>query len=193
MKESHRKGVANRPDPESCAAYRKVRREALTGAHAGRVLSPEKGDLERRRCQAKRKATRTESQARDAGSAPRGRRPHACMETRCTGTSLTGPLYGGLSEVPVSPAVLKKAVGRKESPRGHVLHARRREVGMLRSTCEGSEQTSQGGRRSWREGGGSRRTRWIDRRIGLRTGRLCQQAFNACVRRPQEVLRHHPR
>ena len=67
MKESYRKGVANHPDPESCAAYRKVRREALTGAHAGWVLSPEKGVSERRRCQAMRKATRTESKARDSG------------------------------------------------------------------------------------------------------------------------------
>ena len=61
MKESHRKGVANHPDPESCATHRKVRREALTGAHAGWVLSLEKRELERRRCQAKRKAIWTES------------------------------------------------------------------------------------------------------------------------------------
>src|SRR6266700_3752499 len=67
MKESHRKGVANRPDPESCVRHRKVRREALTGAHAGWVLSPEKGDLERRRRQAARKAIRTESIAQDSG------------------------------------------------------------------------------------------------------------------------------
>src|SRR5689334_25367544 len=41
MKESHRKGVANHPDPESCVASRKAAIEALTGAHAGRVLSCE--------------------------------------------------------------------------------------------------------------------------------------------------------
>jgi hypothetical protein len=41
MKESHRKGLANHPDPESCVANRKVAIEALTGAHAGRVLSCE--------------------------------------------------------------------------------------------------------------------------------------------------------
>jgi hypothetical protein len=41
MKESYRKGVANRPDPESCVASRKAAIEALTGAHAGRVLSCE--------------------------------------------------------------------------------------------------------------------------------------------------------
>ena len=41
MKESYRKGVANHPGPESCVADRKVAIEALTGAHAGRVLSCE--------------------------------------------------------------------------------------------------------------------------------------------------------
>ncbi len=41
MKESHRKGVANHPDPESCVASREAAIEALTGAHAGWVLSCE--------------------------------------------------------------------------------------------------------------------------------------------------------
>ena len=41
MKESHRKGVANRPDPESCVCRRKAAGEALTGAEAGRALSCE--------------------------------------------------------------------------------------------------------------------------------------------------------
>jgi hypothetical protein len=41
MKESHRKGVASHPDPESCMASREAAIEALTGAHAGRVLSCE--------------------------------------------------------------------------------------------------------------------------------------------------------
>jgi hypothetical protein len=41
MKESHRKGVANHPDPESCVASREAAIEALTGARAGRVLSCE--------------------------------------------------------------------------------------------------------------------------------------------------------
>ena len=41
MKESHRKGVANHPDLESCMAIRKAAIEALTEAHAGRVLSCE--------------------------------------------------------------------------------------------------------------------------------------------------------
>jgi len=41
MKESHRKGVATHPDPESCVVSRKATIEALTGAPAGRVLSCE--------------------------------------------------------------------------------------------------------------------------------------------------------
>src|SRR6059036_557727 len=41
MKESHRKGVATHPDPESCVASSKATTEALTGAHVGRVSSCE--------------------------------------------------------------------------------------------------------------------------------------------------------
>jgi hypothetical protein len=41
MKESHRKRVASHPDPESCVGSRKAADEALTGAHAGWVLSCE--------------------------------------------------------------------------------------------------------------------------------------------------------
>jgi RNA-directed DNA polymerase len=41
MKESHRKGITNHPDPESCAGGGNTPGEALTGAHAGRLLSSE--------------------------------------------------------------------------------------------------------------------------------------------------------
>jgi RNA-directed DNA polymerase len=41
MEESYREGVANHPDPESCGVVRKGGAEALTGAHAGQVLSRE--------------------------------------------------------------------------------------------------------------------------------------------------------
>ena len=41
MQESHRKGLASHPDPESCVSSRKVAIEALTGAPAGWVLSCE--------------------------------------------------------------------------------------------------------------------------------------------------------
>ena len=97
MKESYRKGVANRPDPESCAAYRKVRREALTGAHAGWVLSPEKRESERRRCQAKRKATQA-NRNREISSGSAG------SQTPC----MHGNSMHGNQEIPVPPAAVRK-------------------------------------------------------------------------------------
>lgn len=39
MKESHREGVANHPDPESCAGDGNISSEALTGPHTGQLLS----------------------------------------------------------------------------------------------------------------------------------------------------------
>ena len=41
MKESHGKGPASHPDPESCVDGRKAGGEALTGAHAGQPWSCE--------------------------------------------------------------------------------------------------------------------------------------------------------
>ena len=41
MKESHGKGPASHPDPESCAGIRKGAGEALTGARAGQPSSCE--------------------------------------------------------------------------------------------------------------------------------------------------------
>ncbi len=41
MKESYRKGLASHPGPESCVGRRKAAGEALTGVHAGPVLSCE--------------------------------------------------------------------------------------------------------------------------------------------------------
>lgn len=41
MKESHGKGPASLPDPESCVDGRKAGGEALTGAHAGQASSCE--------------------------------------------------------------------------------------------------------------------------------------------------------
>lgn len=42
MQEPYSEGLASHAGPESCASVRKGRREALTGARAGRVLSLEK-------------------------------------------------------------------------------------------------------------------------------------------------------
>jgi len=41
MKEPYSEGLANHTDPESCAGAREGAGEALTGVHAGRVLSCE--------------------------------------------------------------------------------------------------------------------------------------------------------
>ena len=57
MKEPYRKGLATRPDPESCAGGREALGEALTGAHAGQVLSSEIIPLACRPCPVMGKAT----------------------------------------------------------------------------------------------------------------------------------------
>ena len=52
-------GIANHTGPESCAAYREVRREALTGVHAGQTLSRERNSIRVPTSSDLRKATRT--------------------------------------------------------------------------------------------------------------------------------------
>ena len=81
MKESYRKGVAIRPGPESCVASREAATEALTGVHAGRVLS----------CEIIATGAPTSfsmAEGHTGGGAiastrrtPRSLRPQACMET----------------------------------------------------------------------------------------------------------------
>ena len=81
MQESYDKGVANHVDPELCVAGRKAGCEALVGARAGRVLSPEisqSGVPTQSPC--------VEGNTLSSASAswigtPRGRRPRACTET----------------------------------------------------------------------------------------------------------------
>jgi hypothetical protein len=46
MREPHSEGVANHADPESCGDVREDGAEALTGAHAGQVLSRENNHFE---------------------------------------------------------------------------------------------------------------------------------------------------
>jgi hypothetical protein len=81
MRESHREGLAIHPDPESCVAGRKATTEALTGAHAGWVLS----------CEIIATGVPTsfsKAEGHTGGDAiashrptPRSLRPRACMET----------------------------------------------------------------------------------------------------------------
>jgi hypothetical protein len=91
MQESHSEGLAIHTDPESCGYVGNDISEALTGAHAGWVLSRESLDLlfgvpmlskmseGNTECLNKARGNRT----------LRGRRPHARMETPCTGTGIS--------------------------------------------------------------------------------------------------------
>ena len=90
MKEPYIEGVATRDDPESCAVVRKDAGEALTGAHAGRVLGREIKTSGR-----PTQLTDAEGNTFDTANArcralPRGRRSRACVESPCarTGRSL---------------------------------------------------------------------------------------------------------
>jgi hypothetical protein len=67
MQESHRKDLANHPDPESCVVRgRKATIEALTGAPTGRVLSCEIHSPACRPCSDNGKATREAALGRAA-------------------------------------------------------------------------------------------------------------------------------
>jgi hypothetical protein len=81
MQESHRKGLATHPDPESCVVGRKAAIEALTGARAGRVLSCEiiaigvPTSYHETEGHTARRATASDVRT------PRSQRPLACMNT----------------------------------------------------------------------------------------------------------------
>ena len=99
MKESHRKGLAIHPDPESCDIRRKADVEALTGAHAGWVLSSEIMPV-RGADVVEQTEGNTEGVAiARPWKALRSRRPHARMETPCARTerphSRPNPNRGG--------------------------------------------------------------------------------------------------
>src|SRR5687767_3878692 len=80
MKESYRKGLANHPGPESCMDSCEAAIEALTGEHAGRVLS----------CEIIATGVPTSFRMADGNTdgcaiasihrTPRSLRPQACME-----------------------------------------------------------------------------------------------------------------
>ena len=87
MKEPYNEGIANHVGPESCAGGGNGMGEALTGVHAGWVLSRERPNRSgRRRCCLGRKTISVTSLRRDVNRAPRGRRPHARMEALRTRT-----------------------------------------------------------------------------------------------------------
>jgi hypothetical protein len=99
MQESHRKGVAIHPDPESCVASRKATTEALTGAHAGRVLSCEIIATGVPTSFSKAEGHMGGGVLASVRPTPRSLRPQACMETPRAGTGRpqrhSPPTWGG--------------------------------------------------------------------------------------------------
>jgi hypothetical protein len=88
MQKSYSEGLAIHTGPESCGYAGNGLSEALTGVHAGWVLSRESIDLlPGVPTLSKMSEGNTECLDMARGNrAPRGRRPHARMETLCTGT-----------------------------------------------------------------------------------------------------------
>ena len=84
MQESYREGVASHPGPESCAGGREASGEALTGVHAGRLLSREINQI---RVPTSLDGAEGNTTVRDSASSRltrRGRRTLACVEAPCT-------------------------------------------------------------------------------------------------------------
>ena len=98
MKESYVEGLAAHSGPESCVAARKGRGEALTGVHAGRVLSRERQPCLR-------------ADLRGADAVGEGGRPHSAHRYRemrwGLARSETPSMRGNTSrenrEIPCSP------------------------------------------------------------------------------------------
>jgi hypothetical protein len=81
MQESHGEGVAIHPDPESCVVAREGAIEALTGAHAGRVLSCETIATGVSTLFSKAEGHTRVGVIASRRATPRSLRPLACMDT----------------------------------------------------------------------------------------------------------------
>jgi hypothetical protein len=109
MQESHRKGVAIHPDPESCVVAREGAIEALTGAHAGRVLSCEIIATGVPTLFSKAEGHTRAGATASRHATPRSLRPLACirgrsrMQQSCT--------YGSVRGAPGQPASLPRQNG----------------------------------------------------------------------------------
>ena len=86
MQESYEKGVANHLDPELCGASREAGHEAVVGARAGRVLSPEITSTGVPTLSGCAEGKTLSSESASWRETPRGRRPWACTETPRTRT-----------------------------------------------------------------------------------------------------------
>jgi RNA-directed DNA polymerase len=102
MRESHRKGLASHPAPESCVGVRKGAGEALTGAHAGQPSS----------CEINLSGVPTPSSERKATSLVRqGKLP--ADPTHSETLRMRGYSLHGNREIPQAPAA-DGAAGRPE-------------------------------------------------------------------------------
>ena len=153
MKESHRKGLASHPDPESCVGGRKAARRSVDRGTRRPAIElrnqPTPGC--RRRCP-KRKATPGATPSASRPRTLRSRRPCACVETPCTGT--------GRSQR--SPAAMCGGSGREKAQRRTPgMHARGKSddrVVPAKPPNNGVTPSAEGveGRRSTKENTGSR-------------------------------------
>ena len=106
MQVPYGEGIANHAGPESCAADRKGRGEALTGERAGRVLSREITNPGSRRRPLWRKAKPDRRHGKTVQVPARSETPR-----------MLGSASHGNREVPCSPAA-DGAAGREGKPKG---------------------------------------------------------------------------
>lgn len=84
MKESYKQGLANQLGPESCDCNGNDAVEALTGVHAGRVLSCEIKPLGMPTLLSEAEGNTTSVDKARLVQTPRSRRPRSCEKTPCT-------------------------------------------------------------------------------------------------------------
>ena len=173
MEESHRKGVAIHPDPESCVV-----------GPRGRHRSVDRGTC-RQGIELRNNRNRSADAVQQSG------RPHASRRyrepTRDSAQSETPRMHGYSArenrETPSMPASHRRIGPVGEGREPHVQHARRWGVGRSRSTDEGTERgRTTGPRRFRREGDRPRRTPSRRPRPGLRAGPASRARCWVCVK-----------
>ncbi len=81
MRESYRKGLASHPGPESCGGSRKGAVEALTGVHAGGLLSREINQIQVPTLLHEEEGNIGQGVSASPARTWRGRRTLACVES----------------------------------------------------------------------------------------------------------------
>ena len=143
MKESYRKGPASHPGPESCVGRRKAAGEALTGVHAGPVLSCEINPSRAPTLLLEAEGNTGDDITRESPTGP------AQSETR----SMRENSLHGTREVPQAPVADGEA-GRsgKVSDQTPDMHARGKSDRGIVPGKPPNEGRETGLRRRWREG-----------------------------------------